>query len=237
MKVACKSHPGRRRRSNEDCVLADRSIGLFIVADGLGGHNAGEIASAIAVHEVHEHVLEGLAADRDPERLLRESVFMAHRRIQERAEIDPELTDMGTTIVMALLNGDHFLVCHVGDSRAYSIRDGRIRPLTTDHSFIAEWLMDGIITPAEARIHVARHGLTMAVGVDEDIEPVMACVSRDRSGSLLLCTDGLTDMLEDEELLDIIAQADSPQAACDRLVALANEKGGRDNISVVLISG
>jgi PPM family protein phosphatase len=235
VKVACKSHPGRRRSSNEDCVLADRSIGLFIVADGLGGHNAGEVASAVAVHEVHEHVLESLAKGGPPERVLRESVFVAHRRIQERAEIDPELTDMGTTIVMALWNRDHFLICHVGDSRAYLIVDGRIRPLTTDHSFIAEWLREGVITPAEARIHVARHGLTMAVGVDEEIEPVIACLPWDRSGWLLLCSDGLTDMVEDQELLDIIAQAEDPQAACDRLVAQANEKGGKDNISVLLV--
>lgn len=237
MEVSYLTHTGLVRDSNEDSLFVDERVGFFVVADGMGGHNAGEVASAAAVKEVSRRVRVGLNLGRDAESLLRESLFAAHETVFALARSDDSMSEMGTTIVAVILMNGQLTVGHVGDSRAYEIRNGRITKLTHDHSFIADWIRDGIITHQEARTHKARHGLTMALGVDDDIGPEIQIFPWHERSFLLLCSDGLTDMLDDEEILSVVENASSLEEACRELVARANEKGGEDNITVVLVSG
>jgi PPM family protein phosphatase len=225
------------RESNEDSLFVDEHIGLFVVADGMGGHNAGEVASAMAVKEVSRIVQAGLDLGRDAEELLRESLFTAHETVLALARSDDSMCDMGTTIVAVLLMNGRVTVGHVGDSRAYGIHNGRITQLTHDHSFISDWIRDGLINHLEARTHKARHGLTMALGVDDDMDPEVQTFPWHERSCLLLCSDGLTDMVDDEELLSVVDNASSLHEACRELVARANERGGEDNITVVLVRG
>jgi PPM family protein phosphatase len=235
LEISYLTHTGLVRESNEDSLFADERIGLFVVADGMGGHNAGEVASATAVKEVSQLVRAGLDLGRDAESLLRESLLAAHETVLALARSDDSMSDMGTTTVAVILMNGRLTVGHIGDSRAYEIRNGRITKLTHDHSFIADWIRDGIITHLEARTHNARHGLTMALGVDDDMEPEIQVFPWHERSSLLLCSDGLTDMLDDEELLSVVDNASSLGEACRELVARANENGGEDNITVVLV--
>jgi serine/threonine protein phosphatase PrpC len=235
LEIAYLTHPGMVRESNEDSLFVDNRLGLFIVADGMGGHKAGGVASAMAVKVVSQLVRTGIGGVRDPETLLRDSLLAAHEAVLALARSDNALCDMGTTIVAALLTNDQLTIGHVGDSRAYAISEGQITQLTQDHSFIAEWIRDGIISKLEARTHKARHGLTMALGVDDDMDPDLCRLAWHETSCLLLCSDGLTDMLDDKEVLSLVDNAPSLHEACRELVATANEKGGEDNISVVLV--
>ena len=142
---------------------------------------------------------------------------------------------MGTTVALAFVRGDHLWICHVGDSRAYLVGDGRIHALTRDHTFVAEWLEEGRITPEEARTHHARHGLTMAIGVDNDVEPEVAEARWHNGMCLLLCSDGLTEMLEDSTILEIVQSSGDPDSICSGLVEDAKRRGGDDDITVILV--
>lgn len=235
MRVGFKTHPGRVRLVNEDSLLVDEDLGLFIVADGLGGHNAGDVASSIAVREIGDRIREGLSAGRNAVLLLQRAVTAVNDVILKTADQNPQWENMGTTVVVALFNDDHFLLCHVGDSRIYSIGEDGAKLLTTDHTFVEEWIRAGTITREEARIHGARHGLTMALGVDDDIEPVLACLPWHENGCMLLCSDGLTEMLDEQTLVKIVRSSDDPDQACQALVDRANEAGGIDNITVILV--
>ncbi|MEW6350080.1 MAG: Stp1/IreP family PP2C-type Ser/Thr phosphatase [Thermodesulfobacteriota bacterium] len=235
LRIAYKTDTGMARSHNEDTLMVDEDLGLFLVADGLGGHNAGEVASAIAADEVRCSVRQGRSAGADPFELLNDAIFAAHEAIFRRAQRCEDLCDMGTTIVVALLDGESFLIGHVGNSRAYLVAEGTITPVTKDHSFVAEWIEEGLMTPAEARTHKARHGLTMALGVDDEPEPVVACVPLSPPVVLVLCSDGLTEMLDDREILRTIEDARDLNEACNELVDRANRKGGADNITVILI--
>ncbi len=235
MRIAYQTDTGMTRSHNEDSLLVDEDLGLFVVADGLGGHNGGEVASAIAASEVRCSVRQGKSTGADSFELMNDAIFAAHEAIFLRAQRDKALCDMGTTVVVALLDGDSFLIGHVGNSRAYIVAEGSITPVTKDHSFVAEWIEEGLITPEEARTHKARHGLTMALGLDDEPEPVVACVPIFPLGVLLLCSDGLTEMVEDDEILRIIEDAEDINDACKLLVDRANRKGGADNITVILI--
>lgn len=235
VRIGYKTHTGRVRSLNEDSLLVDPDLGLFIVADGLGGHNAGDVASSLAVRVISGRIRDGLSAGRNPVFLLQRAVMAANDVILTKADEKSQWRDMGTTIAVALLNDDHFLLCHVGDSRIYSLSDGSVNRLTIDHTFVEEWVKSGLISRDEARIHAARHGLTMALGVDDDIEPVLACLPWSGNECLLLCTDGLTEMLDERTLLRIIQDCDQPEQACEMLVDQANKAGGIDNITVILI--
>lgn len=235
MEIGFKSDRGSVKKHNEDSLLADERMGLFVLADGMGGHSAGEIASHIAVDRIAGRVRAGLAQGLRAEEILPDAMVKANSAIFNAAQTDPWWTDMGTTAVAALLNGERVVLCHVGDSRAYLIDETGIRQLTHDHTFVAEWLRSGAITPAEARTHEARHGLTMALGVEDSVEPDVSEWPLHAGQVLLLCSDGLTDVLEDHEIMDTVRAITDPQEACDALVAQANDKGGPDNISVVLI--
>ena len=235
MKVAYSTDVGKTKDLNEDSLYLNEDLGLFIVADGMGGHNAGEVASNLAVTIIGAFIAEGLASAHNAAELVRSAVEKANEIILQKSLHQTAWSEMGTTVLVALLQDDQAIIAHVGDSRAYMLRDGALEQLTEDHTFVAEWLKEGLITKEEARTHSQRHGLTEAVGVTDEVEIDVSVRPWDDSGCLLLCSDGLTDMIEDEEILDILTSSTEPAHACRRLVDAANQKGGRDNITVVLV--
>jgi protein phosphatase len=235
LKVGFKTDRGRLKLRNEDSLHVDSELGLFIIADGLGGHKAGEVASSLAVTKIAAHIGERVGAADNPVVVIEESILYANQAVCSAAELRPELCDMGSTAVLALFRGSRVWISHVGDSRAYLINNETIKLLTQDHTFVAEWLRDGLITAQEARTHRARHGLFMALGVADDVHPETFEMPWDGAGLLLLCSDGLHSMLEDREILEIVKSAPDPQQACEMLVRQANRKGGEDNITVILV--
>jgi len=213
----------------------DDKLGLFVVADGMGGHNGGEIASHIAVQQIAEAVPKGFASGQKVASIVQEAISKANQVIYTTAASDPWWHEMGTTVVMALFRDERVYISHVGDSRAYVLQEGAIKQLTQDHTFVAEWVKEGLITPEVARTHKARHGLTMALGIEDEIDVEVLDQAWNQGDSLLLCSDGLTEVLDDPEILDIVSRITDPQDACDALVQSANEKGGPDNITAILI--
>jgi protein phosphatase len=235
LKVCHLTDPGTKKEVNEDSLYADEGLGLFIVADGMSGHNAGGVASTLAVDAIAQAVRKGLQANRDTVELLREAIAAANKSIFEKSHAKPEWADMGTTVVAALASGRDLVIGHVGDSRAYLIGDGEIKQLTEDHTFVAEWVKEGHITKHQARSHPQRHGLTAALGVADEVEIDVAIWAWDGKHCLLLCSDGLTEMLRDKEILEIVESSEDHQAVCRNLISAAQEKGARDNVSVVLV--
>jgi len=239
MRVAYKTDIGKKRQNNEDSFHVDPVKRLFIVADGMGGHQAGEVASQIAVESIRNYLsaqnFKEIESEKIKEHILR-SIFYAHEEIIKKAKEDISLAGMGTTIVLALGFDNKYYISHVGDSRAYLIRKKNITQLTNDHTVVAELLKAQMITPEEAKSHKMRHVLTQALGVDTQIVPSIQEINLEEGDFLLLCTDGLTDMLTDEEILSIINEhGEDVEKTVQSLVDRANEKGGKDNITVVLI--
>ena len=226
-RVAWKSDRGLVRAVNEDSVLVDANLGLFAVADGMGGHRAGSVASRIAVGTLAEVVRQEQTHESDATTLLNEAILTSHRAIMAEALVNPDCEEMGTTLVAAFFaQRDSVVIGHVGDGRAYVIERGSIKALTQDHTFLAEWLRDGQITPMAARTHPARHGLFMALGIDDEIEPELKSVPWPDNACLLLCSDGLTDILDESDILSIIRDSASLESACEELIGTANIKGG-----------
>jgi serine/threonine protein phosphatase PrpC len=229
---------GGSKKENEDSFLVDVDKGLFIVADGLGGHNAGKCASSIATEEIGLYLKEHLFQDQDEGLIMNQAVLTANSAIVRAAEADPEWrSDMGSTVVVALIKENRFTISNVGDSRAYLIKNGSIEQLSVDHTFVAEWVKDGTITAEEARNHEARRGLWMALGVEGDVEPYITEGAWNGDSCLLLCSDGLTDVVEDHDLLGLVRSAKDPQVACENLLRRAKELGTRDHVTVVLVCG
>ena len=235
-----KSDVGRRRPKNEDRFLSNEAVDLYAVADGMGGYAGGEVASemAVAVLDASFAPIAALPAGalsiaRAAE-ALRSAVRLASRRIHERKAAEPNLAQMGTTAVAMLFLDDHAILANVGDSRAYRIRDGGIEQLTADHSLVAEQVRAGIITPEQARTHRMKNWILRSVGTEGDVEVDTFIVPLEPGDHLLLCSDGLTGMLEDHEIRDAVLGATTVESAVDRLVALANDRGGEDNVTVVL---
>jgi PPM family protein phosphatase len=208
---------------------------LFVLADGMGGHNAGEVASALAVALVSALIEEELESAEDFAELVREAIAKTNTVILNKSVNNTAWSEMGATLVVALLRDSEMIIAHVGDSRAYSVTQGEMIQLTEDHTFVADWLKKGLITKEQARTHHQRHGLTEALGVTDEVETELLVRPRATDECLLLCSDGLTDMVDDEEILEILAAAPNPQQACHSLVEAANVKGGTDNISVILV--
>ncbi|MBZ0158107.1 MAG: Stp1/IreP family PP2C-type Ser/Thr phosphatase [Alphaproteobacteria bacterium] len=237
LEAAYRTDRGRRRENNEDSVLVDAEKGIFLLADGMGGHQAGEVASSLAVQEAHFYIkdrLDRVQGDTEMIRLLREAIFYAHFRIKERARSDPDLAGMGTTLVIAVFGNDTVYIGHVGDSRAYLVYEG-MRQITRDHT--VKSYFTGHAFMARRHLYPQRtHILTQAVGTSEELAPEMHSLSFDPGDILLLCSDGLTDMLTDEEIAAIIREnSGKMEKAAEALVEEANDKGGRDNISVILV--
>ena len=235
-KVGYLTDCGLERSLNEDSFYVNEDIGLFIVADGMGGHNAGEVASSFAVTVVSAIIEEELPVAKDPVELVNQAISRANATILEKSLNNTAWNEMGTTLLVALFADHGLVIGHVGDSRAYSVGGCQIKQLTEDHTFVAEWLKEGRINKEQARTHRQRHGLTEALGVTKEVEPDISVRPWDESsGCLLLCSDGLTEMIEDEEILAIVDSSSNPQQACSNLVAAANQKGGVDNITVILV--
>ncbi len=239
--VASASDVGRVRTQNEDsfAVLDSRYLGgaydlAMIVADGMGGRNAGEIASKSAVEAVTQAILNNAGAVDAPS-LLRFAVETAHIAIQQRAEQNPLYEGMGTTLVVALVRGKQLWVAHVGDSRAYILRDDELVALTEDHTFVAEQVRAGGMSLEQARHSRFRHMLTRAVGTNADYTPDVCAIALQPGDAILLCTDGLTGMVSEQEIAHLLRRYRSrPERACQSLIDAANASGGQDNITVVL---
>ncbi|HEX4807157.1 MAG TPA: Stp1/IreP family PP2C-type Ser/Thr phosphatase [Conexibacter sp.] len=223
-----KSDTGRQRRANEDSFFARAP--LFVVADGMGGAQAGEVASRLAA----EAFAAGLPDEGTPEQRLETRVREANRRIHEVSQGDRALNGMGTTITAAYLDGDELSLAHVGDSRAYLLRDGELTRLTRDHTLVEELVRRGELTEREAAEHPQRSIITRALGPEPDIDIDLHTHRVHAGDVLLLCSDGLTGMIGEDEVEEILGRAPSLRDAGRALVDAANEAGGRDNITVVL---
>jgi serine/threonine protein phosphatase PrpC len=222
---------GRKRRRNEDSFVHDPP--LFAVADGMGGAQAGEVASRLAAAAFREfHDADELA----PEERVAAIIQEANRRIYERARSDAQASGMGTTITAALVGEDGVAVGHVGDSRAYRLRGGRLEQLTEDHSLVADLVRSGRITPEEADTHPQRSVITRALGTDPKVDVDAFTVETEAGDLFMLCSDGLTTMVDDEAIVAAIERAETLEVATKTLVRAANRAGGEDNVTVVLFS-
>jgi serine/threonine protein phosphatase PrpC len=236
------SDVGRVRDSNEDQFLVDESVGLYAVADGMGGHAAGEIASEIAIQTLAESIrkaCEGAptAGSAQAKESLEHALASANRLICESTAGHDERRGMGTTVVAMLALRDRAVIAHVGDSRAYLLRDGKLRLLTSDHSWVNEQVRMGILSPADANRHPMRNVVTRALGTRGDVRPDVLDEPLEPHDALLLCSDGLNVMLGDDRIRDILLGANGdPEVACRSLVAAANDEGGDDNTTVIVIT-
>lgn len=231
-------HPGRVREENEDCVVTRSELGLAVLADGMGGHQAGEVASRMAVDLIAEYFAHEQMSHRHADKLqtLAEAIQKANTAIYQSAQINADYKGMGSTVVVAIFVGDQLCIGHVGDSRLYRWRRGHLEQLTKDHSVVQELVNRGLFTPEEARQSLAKNLVTRALGVDPTIEPDTAGAIVERGDVYLLCSDGLTDVVTDEQIADILHRdADDLDAAAKDLVDSANEHGGPDNVSVILV--
>lgn len=228
MKFSVSSHPGRKRRHNEDAYVIEPP--LFAVADGMGGAKAGEVASGLAAAALKEGGGDGQSGEARVTELIQE----ANRRVFRRANEDREASGMGTTMTVALVERDRVVFGHVGDSRAYLIRDGQIDQLTDDHSLVAELVRSGRLTPEEAETHPQRSVITRAVGTEADVDVDTFSIEPAPGDLFLICSDGLTDMVDERTMIQAIERhRGNLEEAAKALVVAANRGGGEDNITVV----
>ena len=233
LRWASRSDTGRVRLQNEDSVHADGDV--FVVADGMGGHLAGEVASAVAVSTILERCHGGVASLDQ----FGEAVREANRRVIGESTADPNREGMGTTVVavarMADPENQNLALANVGDSRAYLFDAHGLRQLSKDHSLVQELVDDGIISSADARHHPRRNIVTRALGIDPEIVVDLWEITLPIGGRILLCSDGLVDEVDESSIAEVLSLEDDPELAADRLITLANDHGGRDNVSLVLL--
>jgi PPM family protein phosphatase len=229
------SDVGLARSGNEDSYFCGRTV--FAVADGLGGHQGGEVASAAAVEPLAALDGRAFADPGEAAEALATAIREANTAILDRAAGDPGLWGMGTTVTAAVVASErHLQFAHVGDSRAYLLRDGNLGQLTTDHTVVGELVRRGRLTPAQAAIHPERSILTRAVGLDPSVPVDLPDPLELQAGDqVLLCSDGLTEAVDDDEIADLLAATTDGTAACRALIDAANAAGGPDNITVVLL--
>ena len=240
LEVAARTDSGMVRSHNEDSVAVDAACGLMVLADGMGGYNAGEVSSGIAVSvmmsEMVPVIKEGLLNDNQAASLLERSVDKANSSIYQAAKSDEQYAGMGTTVVSALFFDNRVAVAHVGDSRLYRLRGGMLEAITRDHSLLQEQLDCGMITAEEARHSQNRNLVTRAVGIDTELETEIHLYDVLAGDIYLLCSDGLNDMVEDEDIgLIMHAMQGNLELAADQLIQSANDNGGKDNVSVILV--
>jgi len=230
VKIGAKTDVGRVREVNEDSYLVHEP--LFVVADGMGGHTAGDVASSTAIDTI-----KGQSSTANPEDMetLAELVRGANAQIWEKANSDPTLRGMGTTCTLLLLDGAKAHFAHVGDSRAYLLREGELTQLTEDHTLVGRMVKEGRLTAEEAENHPQRSVITRALGVDSEVEVDLLSVEVAGGDRLLICSDGLSSMIDSDAITKALTEESKPQSAAERLIEFANEAGGEDNITVVVL--
>jgi protein phosphatase len=236
VKIIGRTDPGKVRKNNEDTWTHDSALGVAVLADGMGGLNAGEIASEQAAGAIIDHLRAAETADSDS---VRAAIAAANRLVFDLSQRDPKLSSMGTTVVVwAAVGDDGFVLGHVGDSRAYRINQAGLEPLTRDHSVVQTMVDQGFITADEARTAPNRNVITRAVGLEAEVKVEVVELQRAADDVFLLCSDGLTDMVEVEALTELCrgANGEGLSELAGRLVQAANDAGGVDNITVVLVS-
>lgn len=244
--AAGQTDVGCVRKGNEDNLLLDNELGLYVVADGLGGHAAGEVASQIVVDRIGQFISQTVEQDRtwpleydvsipyDGNRL-KAALMLADQAIVEDIRNHPERESMGSTVVACLVHGAHVTLAHVGDSRAYLLGPEGMRQVTRDHSWVAEQVANGILTQDEARKHPFRNVITQALGNGGDLDVAIQEIQVQELERLLLCSDGLSGMVQDADIWEIVQKAPSIQRAAHDLVERARANGGEDNITVIIV--
>ncbi len=247
MKIAAfgMTDVGKKRTRNEDSFLLNEGLGLYLVADGMGGHSGGEFASRMASSTIEE-VIQGINSDPEATVIsgvnseeadfgdrLRYAIEVASSRIYDRSVYDSTLKGMGTTTVAALYNEGQLYVANVGDSRAYMVHANKMIQVTVDHSLVSEQIQAGVLSKADAKKHHLKNIITRSVGYQEVVEIDIRRFDTHMGDRLILCSDGLSNMIDDEELEKIIIE-NPIREACKRLIERANEKGGDDNVTVVI---
>jgi protein phosphatase len=247
LEIASCTDPGMVRSHNEDSIAADAASGLAVLADGMGGYNAGEVASGMATTVILSEMRQMLAAAEpyqvDPRtnetiavRMVREQVLRANRSIYQAAQSHPQYAGMGTTLVVALFYDNRVLVAHLGDSRLYVRREGVLRQVTRDHSLLQEQIDSGLLTVEQAKSAQHKNLVTKALGIDPTVEPEIHEYATRPGDVYLLCSDGLPDMVDDEDIsMTLQALGGNLKLAAQQLVQMANDNGGRDNVSVILV--
>ena len=247
LEIVSQTNPGMVRSHNEDSVAQELACGLVVLADGMGGYNAGEVASGIAVSvlatEVCQHLQDASPTDRDEASgeelgvvVLRDSIQRANASIFHAAQSQAQYAGMGTTIVAGLFYDNRVVVGHVGDSRMYRLRGETLETITRDHSLLQEQIDGGMISVEDARVSKNKNLVTRAVGIDAEVMPEIHVHDALVGDIYLLCSDGLNDMVEDEDIQSALyaMQGNLPLAA-EQLIQMANDNGGRDNVSVILV--
>lgn len=236
------THPGLVRDNNEDTVACDAKQGIAVLADGMGGYNAGEIASAMAAAFVRAELSQWLSSSghagsaQGIRQAMAAAVSGANLSIYRAAMSNPQFSGMGTTVVVGMFSPVRVMLAHVGDSRCYVWRRSRLTQLTHDHSLLQEQLDAGLISPEQAKVASHKNLVTRALGVDERVEVDVVEHLPELDDVYLFCSDGLTDMVDDEDLVRILSNSANLSTKADALVRSANDAGGRDNISVILVA-
>jgi protein phosphatase len=247
LEFASCTDPGMVRSHNEDAVAADPATGLAVLADGMGGYNAGEVASGMATTVITTEMQQLFAKvkpyELDPEtnkviapQLVREQVMKANASIYHAAQSQPQYAGMGTTLVVCLFYDNKALVAHLGDSRLYRMREGTLKQVTRDHSLLQEQIDSGLISPEQAKHAQHKNLVTKALGIDPTVEPEIREYETRPGDIYLLCSDGLCDMVEDGDIsMTLEALGANLNLAAQQLVQMANDNGGKDNVSVILV--
>jgi serine/threonine protein phosphatase PrpC len=253
--IAMQTDTGQVRQNNEDsCFAFDTgnmpepehiSYGVYVVADGMGGHQAGEIASHKAIEIIRSVLLEDIEklVNSDINKSIQDAFQKANSEIYSSAINDPRLIGMGTTVTLGLRNRDRLYIGHVGDSRAYLLRAENITQLTRDHSLVENLKSAGMITEEESKIRPDRNIITRAIGTSSNVvidsfnETIgQESLTLSKNDRLLFCTDGLTNFVDNHEILDIVGQSTNAAGACEKLISIANQRGGNDNITVIVVN-
>lgn len=246
LQVVSRSDPGMVRSHNEDAVRTDAALGLVILADGMGGYNAGEVASGMATTLLASELAQRFA-DKSPDSpgpegrswaqtAVVDEILRANTSIYQAAQSQPQYAGMGTTLVTCLFHDDCVTVAHIGDSRLYRLRDGAFEQITRDHSLLQEQIDSGLITREQARHSQNKNLVTRALGVDPAVEPEIHDYPVAVGDIYLMCSDGLNDMVGDEEIGETLGMLSANLGLCaEQLIQLANDNGGRDNVSVILV--
>jgi protein phosphatase len=245
-RCAARTDVGMKREHNEDSFLVNEDLGLYVVCDGMGGHAGGETASRLAVQTIERELISARLRADDPfasdapldrtplAEALREAVEGACAAVFRTSRANPELAGMGTTCISLLVKGAHALIGHVGDSRAYLVRDADVHQLTEDHSLVNEQVRAGLLTEDEARQSRLKNIITRSVGFEEDVLVDVIGLETKSGDKFLLCSDGLSNLVTNEEIRDQLSQNEL-DVVPERLIRLANERGGDDNITVIVV--